>query len=86
MIKQVVDGERGSEHRRQLLPSYKAHRTKFMRHLSSSRRFSRGHVGKSHQVISDVLGKCNVPVSFYVLSYMYHYCLSIASHFRHVSI
>ncbi|XP_027923481.1 uncharacterized protein LOC114181272 [Vigna unguiculata] len=52
----VIDGEGGSEHRRKLLPSYKAHRKKFTRHMSS------GHVGRSHQVINDVLGKCNVPV------------------------
>lgn len=52
----VLDGERGSEQRRQLLPSYKAHRWKF------SRQFSRGHVGRAHRVITDVLGKCNVPV------------------------
>ncbi|KAK7267204.1 hypothetical protein RIF29_19869 [Crotalaria pallida] len=58
----VFDGERGSEHRRQLLPSYKAHRRKFTTHLSSSQRVSRGHFRKSHQVINDVLRKCNVPV------------------------
>ncbi|XP_019449799.1 PREDICTED: uncharacterized protein LOC109352325 [Lupinus angustifolius] len=58
----VFDGERGSEHRRQLLPSYKAHRRKFTRYSSSPQRYSRGHFGKSHQVINDVLGKCNVPV------------------------
>ncbi|KAB2635396.1 hypothetical protein D8674_025930 [Pyrus ussuriensis x Pyrus communis] len=52
----VVDGEGGSEHRRQLLPSYKAHRWKF------TRQFSRGHVGRSHGVITNVLRKCNVPV------------------------
>ncbi|ONH90470.1 hypothetical protein PRUPE_8G055700 [Prunus persica] len=52
----VVDGERGSEHRRQLLPSYKAHRWKFLR------QFSKGHVGRSHGVITNVLRKCNVPV------------------------
>ncbi|XLQ98452.1 hypothetical protein HN51_053146 [Arachis hypogaea] len=50
----VVDGERGSEHRIHLLPSYKAQRTKFMRHLSSLQRLSKGYVGKSYQVISDV--------------------------------
>ncbi|CAJ1947878.1 unnamed protein product [Sphenostylis stenocarpa] len=61
MIEQVIDGERGSEHRRKLLPSYKAHRKKFMRHMSSLQTFSSGHVGRSHQVINDVLGKCNVP-------------------------
>ncbi|KAL2966847.1 hypothetical protein AAZX31_16G141000 [Glycine max] len=58
----VIDGERGSEHRRKLLPSYKAHRRKFTRHISSLQRFSSGHVGRSLQVINDVLGKCNVPV------------------------
>ncbi|XP_020213687.1 uncharacterized protein LOC109797927 isoform X2 [Cajanus cajan] len=58
----VIDGERGSEHRRKLLPSYKAHRIKFTRHVSSLQRFSSGHVGRSLQVISDVLEKCNVPV------------------------
>ncbi|XP_062024775.1 uncharacterized protein LOC133740854 [Rosa rugosa] len=52
----VVDGERGSEHRRQLLPSYKTHRWKLLR------QFSRGHVGRSHGVIKDVFTKCNVPV------------------------
>ncbi|KAL5558484.1 hypothetical protein UlMin_034695 [Ulmus minor] len=52
----VVDGEGGSEIRRQLLPSYKAHRWKFLRH------FSKGYVGRSYQVIADVLTKCNVPV------------------------
>ncbi|KAJ1441890.1 PIN-like domain superfamily [Sesbania bispinosa] len=57
----VIDGERGSEHRRKLLPSYKAHRRKFMRHLSLQR-FSSDHVGRNYQVINDVLGKCNVPV------------------------
>ncbi|BBH09084.1 hypothetical protein Prudu_021488 [Prunus dulcis] len=51
----VIDGERGSEHRRQLLPSYKAHRWKILR------QFSKGHVGRSHGVITNVLRKCNVP-------------------------
>lgn len=55
---QVVDGERGSEHRRQLLPSYKTHRWKL------SRQFSKGHVGRSHGLITDVFTKCNVPVSY----------------------
>ncbi|KAE8100285.1 hypothetical protein FH972_018198 [Carpinus fangiana] len=58
----VLDGERGSEHRRQLLPSYKAHRTKFLRQVTASQRYSMGHVGRSHGVIIDVLSKCNVPV------------------------
>ncbi|XP_027347424.1 uncharacterized protein LOC113858849 isoform X1 [Abrus precatorius] len=58
----VIDGERGSEYRRKLLPSYKAHRKKFTKHVSTLRKFSGGHVPRSHQVINDVLGKCNVPV------------------------
>ncbi|XP_057973304.1 uncharacterized protein LOC131161509 isoform X2 [Malania oleifera] len=58
----VVDGERGNEYRRQLLPSYKAHRRKFSGQLSTSRRFSRGPARRSHRLISDVLKKCNVPV------------------------
>ncbi|KAK9270243.1 hypothetical protein L1049_025820 [Liquidambar formosana] len=58
----VIDGERGNEYRRQLLPSYKAHRRKFSKRLSTSQRFSRGSVGRSHQVITNVLRKCNVPV------------------------
>lgn len=66
MIEQVIDGEGGSEHRRKLLPSYKAHRKKFTRHMSS------GHVGRSHQVINDVLGKCNVPVSCSVPLLLFH--------------
>lgn len=65
VIKQVIDGEKGSERRRELLPSYKAHRKKFLRHLSFPQKNSKGHVGRSHQVITDVLGKCNVPVSFF---------------------
>lgn len=56
---QVLDGEGGNEHRRQLLPSYKAHRKKFVRQSTAPR----GHVGRSRQFILDVLGKCNVPVS-----------------------
>ncbi|XP_031401013.1 uncharacterized protein LOC116210978 [Punica granatum] len=58
----VLDGERGSEHRRQLLPSYKAHRKKFSRYMSPSRKIARAHVGISPPVIIDVLKKCNVPV------------------------
>ncbi|KAK2366421.1 5'-3' exonuclease family protein [Trifolium repens] len=54
----VVDGERGSEHRRKLLPSYKANRRKF----TTSGGGSAGYVGRFHPVISDVLRKCNVPV------------------------
>ncbi|CAJ2666174.1 unnamed protein product [Trifolium pratense] len=52
----VVDGDRGSEHRRKLLPSYKANRKKFIAGGGA------GYVGRFHPVISDVLRKCNVPV------------------------
>ncbi|KAK3170372.1 hypothetical protein Dsin_000192 [Dipteronia sinensis] len=61
----VLDGERGNEHRRQLLPSYKAHRRKSVGQLTTSRRFSKDHVGRSRdsrQFVIDVLLKCNVPV------------------------
>ncbi|XP_059631915.1 uncharacterized protein LOC132274614 [Cornus florida] len=58
----VIDGENGSEYRRMLLPSYKAHRRKFLRQYSASQRFSSGHVGRSHQLIADVLRDLNVPV------------------------
>ncbi|KAK6939779.1 DNA polymerase I-like, H3TH domain [Dillenia turbinata] len=56
----VIDGERGYEYRRQLLPSYKEHRRKFSRHSSSTSQRYFG--GSSQEVIADVLNKCNVPV------------------------
>lgn len=59
----VVDGERGTEYRRNLLPSYKANRIKFTRKLSTGGGGGDGYVGRFHPVISDVLRKCNVPVS-----------------------
>ena len=52
----VVDGEGGSEQRRRLLPSYKAHRWK------QSKGKGKGYVGRWHRLISDVLSKCNVPL------------------------
>ncbi|XP_044476048.1 5'-3' exonuclease-like [Mangifera indica] len=58
----VFDGEGGSEHRRRLLPSYKAHRRKYIGQLNGLKKFSSGHVGRSLQSIRDVLGKCHVPV------------------------
>lgn len=58
----VIDGERGNEYRRQLLPSYKAHRKKFSRPLSASQTFSKGSVERSHQAVQNVLKECNVPV------------------------
>jgi len=73
MIEQVIDAEGGSEYRRKLLPSYKARRKKFIRYMSSSQSFSSGHVGKSYQVISDVLGKCNVPVSCSLSLLFFHF-------------
>uniref|UniRef100_A0A1D1YEW8 5'-3' exonuclease n=1 Tax=Anthurium amnicola TaxID=1678845 RepID=A0A1D1YEW8_9ARAE len=48
----VLDGERGNEYRRQLLPSYKAHR----------RRFSTGGPHRAELHVSDVLRNCHVPV------------------------
>ncbi|XVF29977.1 hypothetical protein REPUB_Repub16aG0017700 [Reevesia pubescens] len=58
----VLDGENCNEKRRQLLPSYKAHRRKFFRQTSSSRKFVRSPVRRSQQLIMDVLRKCNLPV------------------------
>lgn len=58
----VLDGERGSEHRRRLLPSYKAQRRKFSRHVSPLLRSSRSSVERSHQVVINFLKECNVPV------------------------
>ncbi|PNX54922.1 5'-3' exonuclease-like protein [Trifolium pratense] len=55
----VVDGDRGSEHRRKLLPSYKANRKKFI--AGGGAGAGGGYVGRFHPVISDVLRKCNVP-------------------------
>ncbi|XP_068658191.1 uncharacterized protein [Aristolochia californica] len=52
----VLDGEGGNDYRRQLLPSYKAHRRKFTRQFYSPQRC------KTLPTISDVLRKCNVPV------------------------
>ncbi|KDP38320.1 hypothetical protein JCGZ_05385 [Jatropha curcas] len=57
----VLDGEGGNEYRRQLLPSYKAHRRKFLSQLSTFKKFSKDHANRS-QVVTDVLTKCNVPV------------------------
>ncbi|KAL6962032.1 hypothetical protein U1Q18_036987, partial [Sarracenia purpurea var. burkii] len=49
-------------YRRQILPSYKAHRRKFSRYYSVSQTFAKGPVWRSHQVIIDVLKKLHVPV------------------------
>ncbi|KAL3737085.1 hypothetical protein ACJRO7_025932 [Eucalyptus globulus] len=58
----VLDGERGSEHRRRLLPSYKARRRKFSRYVSPLLRSSRSSVERSHQSVINFLKECNVPV------------------------
>lgn len=52
----VFDGENGSEHRRKLLPSYKAHRWK------ATSQYSKGFVARSRRsVIEDCLGACHIP-------------------------
>ncbi|KAJ9560274.1 hypothetical protein OSB04_005434 [Centaurea solstitialis] len=58
----VVDGEGAHEYRRQMLPSYKAHRRKFAPWVSGSRVSEKVPVRRSHQLVSDTLTKCNVPV------------------------
>ncbi|MBA0837513.1 hypothetical protein Goarm_009664, partial [Gossypium armourianum] len=59
---QVFDGDNCNELRRRLLPSYKAHRRKFFPQSTISKKYVRGQVGRSQQLIMDVLRKCNVPV------------------------
>ncbi|XP_077241450.1 5'-3' exonuclease family protein [Tasmannia lanceolata] len=61
----VLDGEGGNEYRRQLLPSYKAHRRKVSSQLSASQQFPRKLADSSPYFVphvTDVLQKCNVPV------------------------
>ncbi|XP_071923624.1 uncharacterized protein [Coffea arabica] len=58
----VVDGERGNEYRKQILPSYKANRRRFSQHFSSLGRFPRNRIGRSHKLVLNVLHGCNVPV------------------------
>ncbi|KAI6689646.1 hypothetical protein NL676_026474 [Syzygium grande] len=59
----VLDGERGGEHRRRLLPSYKAQRRKFSRqHASPLLRYSQSSVERSHRFVINFLKECNVPV------------------------
>ncbi|KAI3733164.1 hypothetical protein L1987_64382 [Smallanthus sonchifolius] len=57
----VFDGEGAHEHRRRILPSYKAHRRKFSPWISASREAAKSPVGRSHRLISDILTRCNVP-------------------------
>ncbi|KAI3994027.1 hypothetical protein MKX01_022323 [Papaver californicum] len=60
----VLDGDRANEFRRVLLPSYKAHRRKFSKQLSMTKRYSRIAEPErdSRHAITEVLQKCNVPV------------------------
>uniref|UniRef100_A0A7N0VG71 5'-3' exonuclease domain-containing protein n=1 Tax=Kalanchoe fedtschenkoi TaxID=63787 RepID=A0A7N0VG71_KALFE len=58
----VLDGERGNEHRRKLLPSYKAHRRGVSRRVYTPRSSQMVPVEKSHEAIINVLQRCNVPV------------------------
>ncbi|KAL0922848.1 hypothetical protein M5K25_006875 [Dendrobium thyrsiflorum] len=58
----VLDGEDGNGYRRQLLPSYKAHRRKFIGHWQELPRSSIASVSSRELQITDVLHKCNVPV------------------------
>ncbi|XP_016465875.1 uncharacterized protein LOC107788686 isoform X2 [Nicotiana tabacum] len=60
--KRVVDGERGNEYRRQLLPSYKAKRRKYGHQFPGAGKSPRSTVETSHRLILDVLHNCNVPV------------------------
>ncbi|XXG63621.1 hypothetical protein AAC387_Pa05g1764 [Persea americana] len=50
----VLDGEGGSDFRRQILPSYKAHRKKFIRNTT--------WVSSHTAYITHILENCNVPV------------------------
>ncbi|XP_020702787.1 uncharacterized protein LOC110114291 [Dendrobium catenatum] len=58
----VLDGEDGNGYRRQLLPSYKEHRRKFIRHWQELQISSIARVSSNELQITDVLHKCNVPV------------------------
>ncbi|KAJ0976932.1 hypothetical protein J5N97_012406 [Dioscorea zingiberensis] len=53
----VLDGEQGNEYRRTLMPSYKAHRRKFLGPLNGGRSLK-----PSEAQVTDALRKCNVPV------------------------
>ncbi|KAM7507620.1 hypothetical protein LguiA_018073 [Lonicera macranthoides] len=58
----VIDGERGNAYRRKLLPSYKVNRKRVTENWSPPHRFVRSPVRRSHELVSDFLQKCNVPV------------------------
>ncbi|XP_039120445.1 5'-3' exonuclease [Dioscorea cayenensis subsp. rotundata] len=53
----VLDGEEGNEYRRMLMPSYKAHRRKFLRAMNAGQSSN-----SSEAQVTDVLQKCHVPV------------------------
>ncbi|KAH7681049.1 DNA-directed DNA polymerase protein [Dioscorea alata] len=53
----VLDGEEGNEYRRMLMPSYKAHRRKFLRAMNAGQ-----SLNTSEAQVTDVLQKCHVPV------------------------
>ncbi|WOL03570.1 hypothetical protein Cni_G12290 [Canna indica] len=58
----VLDGEEGNEYRRRLLPSYKAHRKRFLRQSRVFRSARDNGLSSLEQQAMDVLLKCNVPV------------------------
>lgn len=60
----VIDGERGNEYRRQLLPSYKAKRRKYWHQFREAGKSQRTTIEKSHSLILDILQSCNVPRHF----------------------
>ncbi|XP_073146291.1 uncharacterized protein [Henckelia pumila] len=57
----VLDGESGNEHRRQLLPTYKANRRRSLPQFHGLRS-ARSIFRRSEKLVIDVLEKCNVPV------------------------
>lgn len=58
----VLDGEEGNEYRRHLLPSYKAHRKKYLRQSRGLRSAHDTYQSTTECKVIDVLLKCNVPV------------------------
>ncbi|KZV51587.1 hypothetical protein F511_10540 [Dorcoceras hygrometricum] len=57
----VLDGESGNEHRRQILPTYKANRRRSLPQFAGLRS-GRSTFRRSEKLVVDVLEKCNVPV------------------------
>lgn len=58
----VFDGEGGHEHRKQILPSYKAHRVKYLRRIYTSKGLEQLPMGRSQKPVIEFLKDCNVPV------------------------